>query len=38
MNKKYIITLTETEIETLKELISTRSSKSNVVLKGVGNK
>jgi len=32
MNKKYIVTLTETEIEMLKELISTRSSKSSVVL------
>lgn len=32
MNKKYIVTLTETEIEFLKELISTRSSKSSVVL------
>ena len=32
MNKKYIITLTETEIELLKAIISTRSSKSGVVL------
>jgi len=32
MNKKYIVTLKETEIEMLKELISTRSSKSSVVL------
>jgi len=32
MNKKYIVTLTESEIEFLKELISTRSSKSSVVL------
>lgn len=32
MNKKYIVTLTETEIEDLKKLISTRSSKSNAVL------
>lgn len=32
MNKKYIVTLTETEIEILKEIISTRSSKSSVVL------
>lgn len=32
MNKKYIVTLSEPEIEFLKELISTRSSKSSVVL------
>ncbi len=32
MNKKYIVTLTETEIDYLKDLISTRSSKSSVVL------
>lgn len=32
MNKKYIVTLTEAEVEFLKELISTRSSKSSVVL------
>lgn len=32
MNKKYIVTLTETETASLKELISTRSSKSSVVL------
>ncbi len=32
MNKKYIVTLTSTEIKLLKEIISTRSSKSSVVL------
>lgn len=32
MNKKYIVTLTASEIEMLKELISKRSSKSSVVL------
>lgn len=32
MNKKYIVTLTESEIAYLKNLIATRSSKSSVVL------
>jgi len=32
MNKKYIVTLTDSEIESLKELITTRSSKSSIVL------
>jgi len=32
MNKKYIVTLTESEITYLKNLINTRSSKSSVVL------
>jgi len=32
MNKKYIVTLTEAEIESLRKMISTRSSKSSVVL------
>lgn len=32
MNKKYIVTLTETEVEFLKALISKRNSKSSVVL------
>lgn len=32
MNKKYIVTLTESEEKDLKKLISTRSSKSSVVL------
>lgn len=32
MNKKYIVTLTESEIAYLKSLIATRSSKSSVVL------
>lgn len=32
MNKKYIVTLTEAEIESLQSMISTRSSKSSVVL------